>query len=429
MFFFALAQSALGTGAGYVALLLLAYERFESPWAISFILIADLVPAMLLGPLFGALADRWSRKWCTVAGDVLRVVAFAGVALVDSFFLTSVFALLAGIGTAAFTPAALAALPSVVDDERRVPATSSMYGAVADLGFTVGPAIAAGLLVISGPETIMVVNAVSFAVSAALLASLRFGASPERPATGRPSLSLDIREGLRTSFRIRPIRLLLLGSGSALFCAGLFNVSELFYAERHLGTTDAGFGVLVAFFGGGFIVGSLRGSTGGTPRLLKRRYLQGLAAVGLSLVAAALASSLPVAAITFAFAGFGNGLLLVYERHLIQATVPDALVGRVFGVKDALTAWAFAAAFLAGGAALASVEVQDLLLVAGAVAFVVFAVSALALRNEWDEDEGPVVGGRDGTLSDGRASLDGSADVASGDGVALGEHGADVVGR
>src|SRR5688572_11547246 len=65
-FFVALTQSALGTGAAYVALLLIAYERYRSAWAISLILVADLLPAMLLGPVFGAVADRWSRRRCMV---------------------------------------------------------------------------------------------------------------------------------------------------------------------------------------------------------------------------------------------------------------------------------------------------------------------------------------------------------------------------
>ena len=58
-----LTQSALGTGAGYVALLLIAYERFGSRRGRSAsVLLADLVPPMLLGPVFGAAADRWSRS-------------------------------------------------------------------------------------------------------------------------------------------------------------------------------------------------------------------------------------------------------------------------------------------------------------------------------------------------------------------------------
>jgi MFS family permease len=423
VFFLALAQSAIGTGAGYVALLLIAYGRFDAGWKVGVVLLADLIPAMALGPLFGAIADRWSRKWCTVAGDVLRVVGFAGVALVDGFVPTLLFALIAGLGTAAFTPAALAALPSVVDDKRRVPATTSLYGVMADLGFTVGPAAGAALLVVTGPETVMYVNAVTFAISAALLAVLRFGGSPERTAGGRRSLGFEVREGLGVAMRIRPLRILLLASGAGLFCAGIFNVLEVFYAREHLGTSESGLGVLVAFFGAGFIIGSLRGASGGAPKLLKRRYLEGLAVAGLALVATGLVASFELAAVTFVLAGYANGLLLVYERLLIQSTVRDAVVGRVFGVKEALTAWAFGIAFLTGGALVSTVGVQDLILAAGALALAVFAAAAVLLRGEWTADVSLPAG-----AGIGEAVLYGGADVAGADG-RLGEHGADVVGR
>jgi MFS family permease len=149
-FFLALAQSALGTGAAYVALLLIAYDRLQSPWAISLVLLADLLPAMLLGPVFGAAADRWSRKWCAVGADVIRAGAFIAIALVDDFAATVGFAVLAGAGTALFTPATLAGLPSLVS-KARLPAATSLYGAIADLGFTAGPGIAAAFLIVAGP--------------------------------------------------------------------------------------------------------------------------------------------------------------------------------------------------------------------------------------------------------------------------------------
>ena len=60
-FFAAHLQSALGTGAGYVALLLLAYEQLGSAWGATAVLIADLAPAMLLGPLLGGVIDRRGR--------------------------------------------------------------------------------------------------------------------------------------------------------------------------------------------------------------------------------------------------------------------------------------------------------------------------------------------------------------------------------
>src|SRR5689334_3229979 len=56
-FFAAHLQGALGTGAGYVALLLLAYQQIGSAWGATAVLIADLAPAMLLGPVLGGLID------------------------------------------------------------------------------------------------------------------------------------------------------------------------------------------------------------------------------------------------------------------------------------------------------------------------------------------------------------------------------------
>ena len=197
VFFAALAQSALGTGAAYVALLLVALDRFDSPWAIGLVLLADVVPAMLLGPLFGALADRWSRRACMVLADVLRAVAFLGLVLVDGFVGTFFLALLAGVGTGLFTPAALASLPSLVE-ERRLPAATSLFGAIADFGFIAGPATAAVLLLVGGPETILGANAVTFAISAVALAALRFGEAPSASEIEgpRPSLLRETRAGL-----------------------------------------------------------------------------------------------------------------------------------------------------------------------------------------------------------------------------------------
>jgi len=388
IFFVALAQSALGTGAGYIALLLIAEARFESPWAISLVLIADLIPAMLLGPLFGAAADRWSRKRCAIVADVVRVVAFVGIALVDSFAGTIAFAVVAGMGTGLFTPSVLASLPSVLDDDRRLPAATSLYGAVADLGFTVGPAFAALVLLLGGPETLIWVNAVTFALSGLLLAPLRYGAAPERAGGGvQPSLFAEAREGMRVTAGAAAIRVVLLASACALFGAGLFNIAELFFATDELGKSEAAFSVLVTFFGIGFVFGSLAGSSGGNAPFLKRRYLASLVVLGIGFTATGLSGSFVVALATFAVAGFGNGMMLVYERLLIQHSFADHLVGRVFGVKDALTAWAFAIAFVAGGGIVTALGPSETILIAGGLSFAVAGVTAIALRNEWRDPE------------------------------------------
>jgi MFS family permease len=384
-FFLALTQSALGTGAAYVALLLVAYERFESPWAISLVLIADLLPAMLLGPLFGAVADRWSRRWCAVAADAVRAFAFLGIAFVDGFAVTIALAVLAGSGTALFTPATLAGLPSLVSEERR-PAATSLYGAIADLGFTAGPALAALVLAFAGAEEILIVNGVTFALCGAILAFIPFGAIPPAAAADESlpprTLFQDAREGLSVVARMTGVRVVIVASAAALFFGGAFNVGELLLAKDALDTTDVGYSILVTLFGFGFVFGSLAGSGGGSPGVLRRRFLQGCALMGLGCLLSGLAPNLWVAFATFMLAGFGNGLLLVHERVIVQEMVPDRLLGRAFGVKDALASWAFGGAFFVAGAVLTVIDARGMIVASGVGVLVVTAFSALALRRE-----------------------------------------------
>jgi MFS family permease len=385
LFFLALGQSALGTGAALVALLVIALERFESPWAIGLVLLADVVPGMLLGPLFGAVADRWSRRTCVIVADVIRVVAFAGLVVVDDFALTVGFALVAGIGTALFQPASLAALPGLVERER-LPAATSLYGALMDVGFVAGPAIAAGFMLAGGPEAVLVVNAVSFAISALLLGSIRFGdvQTPEDGEATRPSLIRDVRAGLATAARIPGLTLLLLASAGALFFGGVFNVAELLLATDELGTSEEGFSILVAIYGLGFIGGSVAGARGGPVPLLRRRYLAGLLLAALGTGASGLAPGPEVAAICFIGAGYGAGLLLIHERLLIQKLVPDHMGGRIFGMRDALTAWAWAIAFVAAPVLLNWLGTRATVVLAGGGAFAVWIVAALLLRRVGD---------------------------------------------
>jgi MFS family permease len=409
VFFLALAQSALGTGAAYVALLLIAYDRWHSPWAITLVLLADLLPAMALGPVFGAAADRWSRKWCLITADFVRFGAFLGVALVDGIGLTIAFALLAGCGTALFTPAALASLPGLVD-RRRLPAATSVYGALVDLGFTAGPGLAAAVLLFASPEWLTAANGVTFAVSGLLLATVRFGEVSVAPAAHGSSLLREARDGLRATVGMTGIRVILTASAAALVFAGLFNVAELPFAEDVLETGDVGYSVLVTLFGAGFIVGSLTGSRGGAGHVLKRRYQAGLCLLGLGFVASGLAPGLVIALAAFALAGFGNGVVLVYERLLIQATVPDRLSGRVFGVKDALTAWAFGIAFVAAGGLITLIGVRELIVVAGVGGLVVWLASTVALRGVFEEVEGPEEPAGDRLGAGPGAFRDGAAD-------------------
>jgi MFS family permease len=379
-FFAAVAQSALGTGAAYVALLVVAYDRLHSAWAISLVLLADFVPAMVLGPLLGAAADRWSRRRCAVVADAIRAVAFVGIAVVGSLTATIAFALLAGAGTALFRPAAIAALPSLVREDRSAAATS-LYGATSQAGFVVGPAIAALALLAVGPEELLLANGATFAISAVIIARLRFGepvAASDRPATAR-SLLAEAREGIGALAGMPLLRLIVAASAIGALLGAVYNVVELPFATDELGSGTSGYAALAAAYGLGFVGGSLRGSGGGDAPRLKRGFVRGLALLGAGGLAIGVSPGIAPAVAAFAVAGCGNGLAVVHERLLLQSEVAPRLHGRAFAAVEWLTAWGFAAGFLLAGVLTALTGPRELMLLNAAAEIALAAAVAAAL--------------------------------------------------
>jgi MFS family permease len=402
-FLLANVQSTIGSGAAVVALVVLAFARLPSPWAITLVLLADFLPTMLLGPIFGAVADRWSRRACAIVADLLRAVAFVGIGVIHSFEATVVLALVAGIGTALFSPAVLAALPSLAAPERGA-AVTSLYSATRDIGRTLGPLIAAIGFPLIGADGLMIVNGATFAVSAGMLALVSFGRIEDVPASGGGYRALlrEAREGLAVTARTPGVRIVLWGSTAVITSAAMINVGELLLA-RKIGLDASGFAALMVISGAGVIIGSLSGRSGGPLFLLKRRYLIGTVLIAVAILSLSIADSFAVAAAGFFAHGFGNGVMNVYERLIFHAALSRRMMARAFAVLDTAGGWGFATAFIAAGAIIATIGVRPLFAIAGALGLIVCALSALAFRRVWrptDEpepaeapDERPLVSG------------------------------------
>lgn len=380
-FLLASVQSSIGSGAALVALAVIAYARLHSPWAITLVLLADFLPAMLLGPIFGAAADRWSRRGCAIVADVLRAVAFLGIGLVHSFEATLALAVLAGVGTALFSPAVLAALPSLAAPERRATVTS-LYGVTRDIGRTFGPLLAAVGFPLLGASNLMLVNGVTFALSAAAIASIPMGAAANAASGGHRAIFREAREGIAVTVRMPGVRIVLWASSAVILSGGMVNVGELILA-RHIGIGSSGFAVLMAGVGVGVILGSASGARGGELRQLKGRYTAGIAIIGLSVLGLAVADGFALALLGFVGTGFGNGLVNVYERLIFQAAVPDRLMARAFALLDTLCGWGFAIAFVAAGGLITAAGPRAMFALAGGVGLVVAGSTALAFRGVW----------------------------------------------
>ena len=340
-FFLAATQSSAGSGLGYVALMLLAYERFRSPWAVALILMADYLPAMLAGPLIGAVVDRFSRRACAIAGDVLNAVAFAG--------------LLAGaplLGNALHDVAVLAALPSLGGDDRERAAATSLFNAIEEAGFVAGPLLAAALLLAVDSSALLAVNAATFAASALLLATVPFGAAAaaphDEPASLR-ALAREARGGVRALAALPAARGLLASWTFAALFFSMVNVGEVLLTLDAVNLGASSFSLVVAAMSVGMTAGALTGGVAGSAGGLRRGYLLGVTGMAAGMLGAAAAGAPVLIVAAFVLLGLGNGVTVVHLNVLLQRLVPDALQGRVFALRKTLVSWTVALAYLLAG--------------------------------------------------------------------------------
>ena len=387
-FFAAHAQSCLGSGLAHVALPLIAFDKTGSPWAVTAVLVPDLLPAILLGPLLGAVVDRVGWRTCAVAADLLRALAFGVIAVWATMPAIIAAAALAGTGTALFSPAALTGLSHLAPGDRR-PAALGLFGALDDLGLTAGPALAALLLAGLPASVLLGANAVSFAVSAVLIAGIRVSRTAvvlgddERPT----SIWTDVRRGMRELSGRPEVRLLLMSSCAAVLCAGVTNVGEVVLARQVLGLGGSGLALLVAAAGLGTVLGSLAARSSHVWEW-RRAYITGLSCMVADLALSALAPALWLLLPIFAIGGFGNGFALVHDRLLLGEAVPTALHGRVFALQKGLTSLAFAASFAGASALIAGIGVQRTFMLAAAGMLAVVLVAAPRLRVAWPSPAG-----------------------------------------
>jgi MFS family permease len=377
-FFVALAQGSLGAGAGYVAVMLVAYERLGSAWAASLILLADLLPSMLLGPLIGAWLDRRDRLRCAIVAEVLRAAALAGMLVMPGAFPLLAFAVVMGIGNTVFRPSAFALLPNVVSEPRRMVATAA-WGAVNDAGTMLGPALAAGALLLGGTTALLAVNAALFVASAGLLTRVRLVSVPERDEASEDSLVESTREGLRFVRGERVLRLLVGGTGVIVLAAGMMNVAEVVLAQHDLKVGGTGFAAMVAVFGVGAVLGSLAGAHSNTLARLKVGYVGGLGILAVGLLGSALATSLPLALITFFVTGLGNAASMTHDRGLLQQLVPARMLSRTHALYGTIEAWGLAGSAVLGGTLATVLGARGVFAVSGLALLLVTAVAARTL--------------------------------------------------
>jgi MFS family permease len=336
--------------------------------------------------LVGALIDRVGWRRCASAAEALRCVGFFVVMIAGSLPLMMVGALLAGVGSAMFSPAALAGLTRLAGGERRA-ATLALFGALDDAGTTVGPALGGVLLALVAPAALLGLNAVTYAVSALIIASVPSPDPACPPADRRRqprSLFADARAGVREVAARPEVRVLLWSSAGIVLCIGVTSVGEVVLAREELGLGGTGLAAMITAGGIGMVLGSLSARfTDAGPWRWRQVYLLGVFAMAFELVACSVLRSPLLVVLALAIGGFGNGAALVHDRLLLASSAPESLHGRLFSLQRMCVAAAFATSFVGAGALITTLGVRSTLLVAGVGLGLVASAASFRLRKAW----------------------------------------------
>ena len=328
--FFATFASGLGTWIAVVALTIDVYDQTDSAKWVSVLLVADFLPAVAIGLLFGPLIDRLSRRRIMVAADLARLVIFAALPFTNSPEAVVVLAAAAGFATGFFRPASYAGLPNLVRAED-LPAANSRLRAGEYLSWTIGTALGGVIVAVSSPDVAYWINAATFLVSAGFILRIAPSLLQTRVAESRGHWH-DVGDGFSIVFRT-PVLLAVFCAWNLVMLANAgINVAEIVLAKVDFSSGDVGFGLLWAASGLGLLLGSLY-----APRWLETRgmvlvYTGALALMGFGALTAAVAPTVWVALPCMVLGGAGNGAAVVYNSLLVQRGAPDELRGRVFTV-------------------------------------------------------------------------------------------------
>ncbi len=389
--------SQMGDWFDTIALYTIILNLTGSGRAIGLLMVARFVPSFVFGSLSGVVADRFSRRSIMIVSDLLRAVVVLGFLFVrraDQLWLIYLLTVLQlGLSTF-FEPAKTAVIPSIVSDRELVSAnaiSSVTWSAMLTIGAAIGGVVTGWF----GTDVAFILDALTYLISAALIASVRL---PKRTRRQKSKLTISRALGISETIegaryvkrRPRVLALLLVkpawGLGGGILTLLAVFGEKIFPVGKSAAT---GIGVLFAARGIGTAVGPIvarRISGEGKQRMqvsIGIAFLIG----GAFYLAFGMATSFIVALIVLGLAHTGGSILWVFSTVLLQRGVEDSFRGRVFAAELALLTLTMAVSNYATGELLDRFGFSPRAVAVGIGAFFLLpGVAWFATQRWWDRD-------------------------------------------
>lgn len=338
-----LAQSVslLGDWFSTIALSALV-TRYSDPkyvgTAISFLLLAHFLPPLLIGPYAGVLVDKLDRRLLLIISDVARCGIVFGLLFVnnsDTLWLLYILVILQFCFAALFEPGRSALMPSLVASDDLVQA--NVLGSVTwSVMLAAGAAIGGAVASVFGTRFALAIDAASFALSALLIASIRVDHKVEAASKSKTDApKRGFRDGLRFA-RSHP------GVFAALFVkmggsVGSIDALMVIYATQLFVVGEQGTGSLGLFysaFGLGAVLGPalLQRVNDGSVQRMRRLILIGYGLISVGWLCFGGAPLLLLVMGAILIKAMGSSIYWTYSSVIIQKSVPDEYLGRMFAL-------------------------------------------------------------------------------------------------
>lgn len=349
--------SLFGERIHVVALAFLVAQR-GTPLEVGLTFAASAVPNVILGPLAGALVDRWDRRTTMIGCDVVRagLVLLVPFAIEISIGLVYVVAFAIATVTLLFRPAKTAVIPLVVEERDLVTANSanSISETAADLiGYPVAGVIVAALSGVIGAA--FVLDAGTYVISAILIWAMVVPPDPDATATPFSVTAVwrEMAEGWSFLRHQSELFANTIVSTIAQIAFGAEIVVSLLYAKSVL-VQDAipyplNYSLILAAIAFGSLAGGVSLGALGSRLPKGPIIIAGFIVLGLTLVAAGFVTDPYLAIAIFFLTGAANMLFLIPTITLFQERTPQRLMGRVVSTRQALVFGVMAASMAASG--------------------------------------------------------------------------------
>jgi MFS family permease len=396
------AINEIGDWMGIIALSVLVFDRTESPLAIATLFLGTRFLPALFAPILVTRAERPLPRFSLpviYCGEAAVFGLLALLATPDHFSLAAVTMLAAVDGCLALAGRSLtrAVVAVLLEPRGELRAGNALLNVAFTGGAAVGPALAGVVVAGFGLQSALLLDAASFYAIACIL--LAAGPMPRaEPEAGR--MRDRVRAGVAYLRDKVVLRRILIGQGAAfVFFAAVIPV-EVVYVKETLGSSDTGYGVMLASWGVGMVVGSFLFAAVRQASLAYLLLFSTLA-VGAGYLGLAAAPTLAAACLASVVGGAGNGVQWVSAISAVQELTAEAMQARVMSVLESIGAAMPGVGFALGGVIATVASPRATFLVAGSGVMVIVIAMAPLLGANWLERGGPSVS----------SALDGDNDV------------------